>query len=146
MTEGSGTADGNRLDQMLAEARAGLRRVAAAQLDADVARGALVVDVRPEELRRRYGGISGAMVIGLNILEWRLAPDSVDRVIDIEPDRVVILVCQQGYSSSLAAHRLQRLGLTNATDLIGGFEALAELRERDVAGGPSPRTRPSLRR
>lgn len=68
------------------------------------------------------------MVIGLNVLEWRLAPDSADRIVDLGPDDTVLLVCQQGFSSSLAAHRLQLLGLRCATDLVGGFEALMEYR------------------
>lgn len=64
------------------------------------------------------------MVIGLNVLEWRLAPDSNHRIVDVHPDRVVLVVCQEGFSSSLAAHRLQQVGLRRATDLIGGFAGL----------------------
>lgn len=112
------------LHRMLADARAGLRRVSATGFDDVVAAGALVVDVRPEEVRAEQGALAGALVVGLNVLEWRLAPSSPDRLLDVDPDRVVVLVCKEGFSSSLAAARLQELGLEQATDLIGGFEAL----------------------
>ncbi|MDX1449209.1 MAG: rhodanese-like domain-containing protein [Acidimicrobiia bacterium] len=123
----------NSVDRLLTEARRGLRRVAVADFDAVVAEGALVVDVRPTEIRQAQGELEGALVVGLNVLEWRLAPDSPYRIVDVERDRVVVLVCQQGFSSSLAAHRLQQVGIPGATDLIGGFEALAEHRF-----GPAP--------
>ncbi|MCP4249334.1 MAG: rhodanese-like domain-containing protein, partial [bacterium] len=67
-------------------------------------------------------------IIDLAVLEWRLAPSSNQRTIDIEPDQRVILVCRHGYSSSLAAVRLQELGIAGATDLVGGYEAWRDAR------------------
>lgn len=116
------------IGRLLADCRRGLRRIAPAEFDLAVASGALVVDVRPGGIRHRFGELEGAMVVGLNVLEWRLAPDSPDRIVDLGPEDVVLLVCQQGFSSSLAAHRLQLLGLGGATDLVGGYEALVEYR------------------
>jgi len=84
----------------------------------------LVVDIRPLEQRLRNGALPGAVVIDRNVLEWRLDPSSPDRI--GEPDRssrLVVIVCNEGYSSSLAAHTLQGLGLVYATDLRGGYEA-----------------------
>lgn len=118
----------NPLDRMLNEARSALRRVEASDYDRVVADGALVVDVRPLEVREASGPLDDALVIGLNVLEWRLAPSSPNRLLDVDPDRVVLLVCQEGFSSSLAAWRLQQVGLPNATDLAGGFAALSSHR------------------
>jgi rhodanese-related sulfurtransferase len=88
------------------------------------AAGALVVDIRPTEQRHRDGELPGAVVIDRNVLEWRLDPSSPHRLpVADEPARRIVLVCNEGYSSSLAAHTLQRLGLTNATDLCGGYQA-----------------------
>jgi rhodanese-related sulfurtransferase len=116
------------LARLLATARASLERVAVEDYDRVVASGALVVDVRPGELRAEHGPLEGALVIGLNVLEWRLAPDSAHRMLDVHPDRVVMVVCQEGFSSSLAAHRLQQVGLQRATDLVGGFAGLMAYR------------------
>jgi rhodanese-related sulfurtransferase len=126
------------LDGLLAEARSGLVRVAPEDFDAVVAAGALVVDVRPLELRSLFGELDGALVIGLNVLEWRLAPDSPDRCIDVAPDRVVLLVCHEGYSSSLAAQRLQQVGIPRATDLIGGHTALMSARSESATSSTFP--------
>ncbi|MFZ0626866.1 MAG: rhodanese-like domain-containing protein [Acidimicrobiia bacterium] len=116
-----------RLDDMLDEARSGLQRVPVEALEAMVESGALLVDIRTSEQRERDGLLPGAEVIDLTVLEWRLAPTSPHRIVDLETDRPVILVCSEGYSSSLAAARLQRLGLVNATDLIGGHKAWRSL-------------------
>jgi rhodanese-related sulfurtransferase len=72
------------------------------------------------------GGIQGALNIPLSVLEWRLdlASESRHQAID-GIDRRIILICAQGYSSSLAARRLQALGFDDATDVVGGFEAWA---------------------
>lgn len=112
-----------QIDRLLAQARAGLERVTVADLPALMAAGALVVDTRPLEQRNRDGEMPGAVVIDRNVLEWRLDPTSTSRLpIDIDAERVVIVVCNEGYSSSLAAASLQRLGMLRATDLIGGFQ------------------------
>jgi rhodanese-related sulfurtransferase len=115
------------IDEFLTEARAALERVSPSEVWAEVERGAVLVDVRPVELRELHGPLPGALIIGLNVLEWRLAPSSPNRVIDVDPGRRVILVCNEGYSSSLAAFRLQRLGVTAATDVVGGFQGLLDL-------------------
>ena len=109
------------LDELLSRARARLDRVHPADLEAEVRAGALVVDVRTSEQRDRDGELPGAHLIDLTVLEWRLAPSSSHRALDVPGTQRVILVCSEGYSSSLAAARLQDLGLVNATDLDGGF-------------------------
>ena len=84
-----------------------------------------MVDVRPVEQRQRDGVLPGALVIDRNVLEWRLDPSSPYRVAEMTSrDLRVIIVCNEGYSSSLAAATLRRLGLHRATDLVGGFQAL----------------------
>lgn len=114
----------SRIDELLEEARDGLDRVDAADLADEMARGALVVDTRPAEQRQRDGELPGAVVIDRNVLEWRLDPTSPHRIAEAgDPDLRVIVVCNEGYSSSLAAATLRRLGLHRATDLIGGFQA-----------------------
>lgn len=111
------------IDELLADARATYERVTASEAGAEQASGALLVDVRPLELRRASGDIPGARVIGLNVLEWRLDPQSPWREDDVtDHDRRVILICEEGYSSSLAASRLQQLGLRRATDVIDGVD------------------------
>jgi rhodanese-related sulfurtransferase len=111
------------LDEMLDAARARLDRVSPADLEGEMASGAVVVDIRTGEQRERDGTLPGAVVIDLTVLEWRLAPSSRHRELDFPEDGRVILVCSEGFSSSLAAARLQDLGLVNATDLEGGFLA-----------------------
>jgi rhodanese-related sulfurtransferase len=111
------------LDEMLRRARARFDRVAPADLEAEMAAGAVVVDVRTSEQRERDGALPGAHVVDLTVLEWRLAPSSDNRDFDLSPTGRVILVCREGYCSSLAASRLQDLGLGGATDLDGGFVA-----------------------
>jgi rhodanese-related sulfurtransferase len=112
------------IDELLAKARAGLRRVTAREAFAELEAGALLVDTRTLEQRRAHGDVPGARRIGLNVLEWRMDPQSEWREDDVDDhDRRVIVLCQEGYSSSLAASRLQQLGLHRATDVIDGFEA-----------------------
>ena len=117
-------ADGSAISRLLEASRRELHRVEPADL-ADVrAAGALVVDIRPVEQRERDGEMPGAVIIDRNVLEWRLDPSSPHRlpIVD-DPARRVVLVCNEGYSSSLAARTLQQLGLVNATDLVGGYQA-----------------------
>jgi rhodanese-related sulfurtransferase len=121
--------DGSAVDALLAAARAGVERVTADQLDAVLAEGALVVDIRPVEQRSRDGALPGAVVVDRNVLEWRLDPTSPHRLpVAGDPERRIVLVCNEGYSSSLAADTLRRLGLAHATDLVGGYQALLALR------------------
>jgi len=120
------------IDALLAESRAGLDRVDPADLAAEIAGGALVVDTRPLEQRRRDGELPGAIVVDRNVLEWRLDPTCPHHLPEVSgTDARVVLVCDEGFSSSLAAATLQRLGLRRATDLRGGFRAwAAHARER----------------
>jgi rhodanese-related sulfurtransferase len=115
--------DGSAIARLLEEVRRGSERVTVQDLAAEVAAGAMMVDIRPSEQRRVEGDLPGAVVIDRNVLEWRLDPTSPHRLEQADdPHRRIILVCSQGYSSSLAAHTLRRLGLSNATDLVGGFQ------------------------
>ena len=101
-----------------------MRRLDAREAAAEQAEGALLVDTRTEAQRRIHGNIPDALVIDRTLLEWRLDPTSPSRLPQAKDHDVrVIVICQQGYSSSLAAASLQDLGLVNATDVIGGFEA-----------------------
>jgi rhodanese-related sulfurtransferase len=108
----------------LDKARRRLKRLTPEEAATEHAAGALLVDTRPVEQRLRDGEIPGALVIDRNILEWRLDPTSPDRIPQATGQEVrVIVVCNEGFSSSLAAVSLQELGLKNATDVIGGFQA-----------------------
>lgn len=113
------------IDQMLENARAALRRLYVYDLPAALARGAVLVDIRPQAQRVREGSLPGALVIERNVLEWRLDPSSSAKL-SLAADHEVewIIVCSEGYTSSLAAASLQQLGLRHATDLIGGYQAL----------------------
>jgi rhodanese-related sulfurtransferase len=112
------------VDELLEAARSRLVRVDPMQAADEHKAGALLVDIRPTEQRRREGVIPGARVLERNVLEWRLDPASASRIPEARGyDVRVIVVCSEGYTSSLAAAALQDLGLTRATDLAGGFWA-----------------------
>jgi rhodanese-related sulfurtransferase len=113
------------IDDMLAQARAGLDRVTPTQADALRAAGALLVDIRPYANRLAEGEIPGSVPVERIHLEWRLDPACEHRLPGITEDTVVIVLCNEGYSSSLAARDLRLLGIRSATDLIGGFRAWA---------------------
>ena len=111
------------IDELLAQARAELARLTPAETSAALDAGAIVVDIRPSEQRDRDGGIPGAHVIARNVLEWRLDPASEFRDAALASvDRQVVVFCDAGYQSSLAAATLRRLGV-DATDMVGGFQA-----------------------
>lgn len=115
----------SRIDAVLAAARARLRRLAAGEVPAALARGAVLVDIRPQAQRAREGEVSGALVIERNVLEWRCDPTSDARLPQAVDDQVQwVVLCSEGYTSSLAAAALQDLGLHRATDVIGGYRAL----------------------
>ena len=110
--------------EVLERARRRLVRVEADEAAAELARGALLVDIRSAAQRADQGEIPGAIAIDRTMLEWRLDPTSPSRLEQAKDHQVrVIVVCAEGYSSSLAAASLQDIGLANATDVIGGFEA-----------------------
>jgi rhodanese-related sulfurtransferase len=112
------------VDTVLARAREGMRRLGPEEVRAAVADGALLVDTRTESQRRVQGELPGAVVIDRTVLEWRLDPASPHRIPEATGhDLLVIVVCRQGYSSSLAAASLRSVGLHRATDLAGGIEA-----------------------
>jgi rhodanese-related sulfurtransferase len=118
------------IDALLAQARAVLDRVEPGRLDGELAVGAVLIDIRPVEQRQRDGELTGAIIIDRNVLEWRLDPTSPDRLPVASSAHIrYILVCNQGYSSSLAAATLRDLGLSRATDLVGGFQALLAYQE-----------------
>jgi rhodanese-related sulfurtransferase len=126
-----------RIDALLDTARARLDRVAARDLAAVAAAGALVVDIRPEHNRRDEGELPGAVVIDRNVLEWRLDPTSGFEIPEAHEGRRIVLVCNEGYASSLAAATLLDLGLDGATDLAGGYREWAALTSQpEVAPGP----------
>ena len=126
------------IDEVLDAARASLHRVTPSEAVAAVEQGALLVDIRPVEQRSRDGEIPVAIVIDRNVLEWRLDPASPYRITESSSyDRAIIIVCNEGYASSLAAATLQELGLAHATDLAGGFQAWR------AAGFPVEPGRPS---
>ncbi len=112
------------IDDMLADARSRIRRLDPLQTREAVKSGALLVDIRPVWQRAEFGEFPGALVIERNHLEWRLDPASsahISAATDHEME--VIVACQEGYSSSLAAAALIDLGLHKSADLAGGFKA-----------------------
>jgi rhodanese-related sulfurtransferase len=111
------------IDQVLARARIRLARLSPAQARAAAGDGAVLVDIRPAAQRAAEGEIPGAMLVERNVLEWRFDPASEARLSVARYDLQVIVVCSEGYTSSLAAAALQDLGLHLATDLAGGFRA-----------------------
>ncbi|QIS22285.1 rhodanese-like domain-containing protein [Nocardia terpenica] len=123
------------VDELLAGARAQLVRVGperAAELQAE---GAVVVDIRPHGNRLAEGEIPGSVIMERIVLEWRLDPTGDHRLTGLTADTTVIIVCNEGYASSLAAADAQRLGLPQATDLIGGFRAWKSAGLPVVTGG-----------
>jgi rhodanese-related sulfurtransferase len=112
---------GVSIDMLLVDARKSLIRQEPAEAHRAAASGAILVDIRPLEQRERDGTIPGALVIDRNVLEWRLAPGSDFRDPSIDGQQQVLIICNEGYSSSLAAATLRLLG-RDATDVIGGFQ------------------------
>ncbi|WP_193047921.1 rhodanese-like domain-containing protein [Mycolicibacterium baixiangningiae] len=97
----------------------------AAAVPGALARGALLVDIRPQAQRAAEGGVPAAMVIERNVLEWRCDPTSDARLPEAVDDDVEwVVLCSEGYTSSLAAASLLDLGLHRATDVVGGYRAL----------------------
>ena len=114
------------IDELLARVRSRIERVEPAEAWRRLTSGALLVDTRPVEQRQRDGEVPGAVVVDRNVLEWRLDPASPDRLPVVTGyDLEVVVLCNEGYSSSLVADTLRTLGLTSAVDVIGGFVAWA---------------------
>jgi rhodanese-related sulfurtransferase len=110
--------------QLLEAARAQLERVTAEQALAAMRAGALLIDIRSDSQRHRDGVVPGAVFVPRNVLEWRCDPASEWRDPAIaRPELTQIVMCDEGYQSSLAAATLKQVGLPRATDLIGGFQA-----------------------
>jgi rhodanese-related sulfurtransferase len=124
---GPAQRDGGRpVGEILAQARGRLKRLGPQQAYDAMHAGALLVDIRPQAQRAAEGELPGALLVERNVLEWRLDPASDARLPEAgDYRRPVIVVCSEGYASSLAAASLQDLGLVNATDLAGGFRAWA---------------------
>ena len=115
----------SRTDAILAAARARLRRLEPADVPAALSRGAILVDIRPAAQRAAEGEAPAARVIERNVLEWRCDPTSEARLPEAVGDDVEwVVLCSQGYTSSLAAAALADLGLHRATDVAGGYHAL----------------------
>jgi rhodanese-related sulfurtransferase len=114
------------IDDLLAEARTRIARVTPHETAARVAGGAYLVDIRPADQRLREGEVPGSLIVERNVLEWRFDPASEARLPQVTGyDVDVIVLCSEGYTSSLAADALRSLGLHRATDVIGGFLAWA---------------------
>ena len=115
----------SRIDRVLDEARARLHRLPARDLPDALARGAVLVDIRPHAQRESEGGVPAALVIERNVLEWRCDPTSDAKLPQAVDDDVEwVVLCSEGYTSSLAAAALLDLGLHRSTDVIGGYHAL----------------------
>jgi rhodanese-related sulfurtransferase len=127
------------IDDVLAAARAHLARVAPTEL-ASLPPDHLLVDIRPLHNRVADGEIPGAVPIERIVLEWRLDPTGAHRITGFTADTTVVVFCNEGYASSLAARDLQAVGLPKATDLTGGFRAYKKAGLPTQKGGTPPIT------
>jgi rhodanese-related sulfurtransferase len=113
------------IHDLLDEARRGLARLTAPEASRAIEQGAVLLDTRSEDDRRRQGLVPGARHVHLSVLEWRLDAASGHADLEVPPDAWIVLICAEGYSSSLAAARLQALGFRRATDVIDGVDGWA---------------------
>jgi rhodanese-related sulfurtransferase len=135
----------SRIERVLAAARGRYRRLTAAEVPDALRGGAVLVDIRPQAQRFREGEVPGALVIERNVLEWRCDPTSDARLPEAVDDDVQwVIVCSEGYTSSLAAAALLDLGLHRASDVVGGYHALAGAGVLDQLSGGSVDPRPGL--
>ncbi|MEU0195591.1 rhodanese-like domain-containing protein [Streptomyces afghaniensis] len=130
MSDGNGSSSGGvqrpvGIDELLERVRAGYERIEPQEAyEAALAGDALLVDIRYAALRERDGLIPGALVVERNELEWRLDPQGSHRLLEATSHALrVVVLCNEGYASSLAVQSLHQLGLHRATDLVGGFQA-----------------------
>lgn len=111
-------------NDLLNEARKNITRLSPEEMQEAKREGALIVDTRTGSQRKVQGDIPGAIIIDRTVLEWRLDPMGGFKIPEAtDHDLQIIVVCRHGYSSTLAAESLRRMGLWRATDLAGGFEA-----------------------
>lgn len=123
----------SRIDRVLEQARGRLNRIDAADVPAALDRGALLVDIRPAAQRAAEGEVPAALIIERNVLEWRCDPTSDARLPQAAGDDVEwVILCSEGYTSSLAAAALRELGLHRSTDVVGGYHALVAAGVLDV--------------
>lgn len=123
----------SRIDRVLEQARGRLNRIEAADVPAALDRGALLVDIRPAAQRAAEGEVPAALIIERNVLEWRCDPTSDARLPQAAGDDVEwVILCSEGYTSSLAAAALQELGLHRSADVVGGYHALVAAGVLDV--------------
>ena len=119
-------AGARTIDELLADARSRLRRIGPREAAARWADGAVLVDIRPAAQRQQEGEVPGALIVERNVLEWRFDPASDARLPEATGyDVEVVVLCSEGYTSSLAADSLRALGLTRSTDVVGGYQAWA---------------------
>jgi rhodanese-related sulfurtransferase len=131
------------IDELLAHARDALDRIEPDDAARAMRDGSLLIDTRPIAQRTVDGEVPGALIIDRNVLEWRLDPASATRIPEVTGyEQQIIVMCNEGYSSSLAAATLQQLGLTHATDLAGGFQAWRAAGLPVVFSDPSTASRP----
>lgn len=119
-------AGASRVDRMLTAARARIDRLTPEQAHRELADGAVLVDIRPAAQRAAEGEVPGALLVERNVLEWRFDPRHEARLPVAGFATRVLVLCQEGYTSSLAADALLRLGVHRATDVVGGFRAWRE--------------------
>lgn len=131
-------------DDLVDRARGHIDRIRPEDLADVMAEGGLVVDIRPAAQRAEEGLLPGALVLERNVLEWRLDPNGDHRVPEATGfDRPVVVVCSEGYASSLAAASLHQLGYVRAGDLIGGYRAWrSSVEAAVVVGRPGPNHAP----
>nr|WP_204289129.1 rhodanese-like domain-containing protein [Microbispora amethystogenes] len=127
------------MDEILAESRRRLRRLSPEEAYGRVQAGALLVDIRPAAQRAAEGEVPGALVVERNVLEWRFDPAQDARLPEATGyDVEVIVICSEGYTSSLAAASLHDLGLTRSSDVVGGFVAWRAAGLPATGGRPAP--------
>jgi rhodanese-related sulfurtransferase len=133
----------SRIDRVLDAARRRYHRLPAEEVPDALRRGAVLVDIRPQAHRAREGEVPGALVVERNVLEWRCDPTSDARLPEAVGDDVEwVILCSEGYTSSLAAAALLDLGLHRATDVAGGYRALAAAGVLAQLAGASINPRP----
>lgn len=120
----------DRVSTLLTEARQHITRYSPAEAAEAMRHGAILLDLRPTEYRWRFGEVPGAIAVSRHVLEWRLDVTSEHRLKELRPDdhdQRIVLMCNEGYTSSLAAHQVMtQLGLTRVADVAGGFTAWRE--------------------